>query len=85
MDQLPIAGCVQPGTREGSCASIGAMDAPSAGFKTAGVVHLVLRLIRTAHSVCSYLAGVGLCGHVPDLVGRASNVRESRHWHWSEA
>jgi DNA-binding NarL/FixJ family response regulator len=38
MDQLPIAGCVQPGTREGSCASIGAMDAPSAGFKTVGVV-----------------------------------------------
>jgi DNA-binding NarL/FixJ family response regulator len=34
----PIAGCVQPGTREGSCASIGAMDAPSAGFKTVGVV-----------------------------------------------
>ena len=92
MDQLPIAGCVQPGTREGSCATIGAMDAPSAGFKTVGVVQQKRATLTTtlvpgngAHRRVSLVAALGDGGKTPpwsttaDTEGPAELVWLARH------
>jgi hypothetical protein len=91
MDQLPIAGCVQPGTREGSCASIGAMDAPSAGFRLLGWCNKASDPSTTlvpgkgAHRRVSLVAALGDGGKTPpwsttaDTEGPAELVWLARH------